>query len=450
MKFNLKEISQTNIINFSFYFVIISLSLGKFIAELNLLFLSIFFLIYLKKERFNFELNSIFLFFLIFYFYICLNAFVQIDDNLRWTSYGYIRFILFTYIIYFFFKENFFVSKKFFFMLTFFFIIIICDSIFQFFIGKNFLNLNLIDNRVSGIFGDELILGSYSLKSFLIILSLIFVNKINLTDYKLRLITLFFLTFVCIYIAAERTSFILLLVAIALLFILLKDLRNIIKNALFLFVFFIIAISNFDLGQKSNPNGSLIYKTFNQITNYKFAGNTPNTWLNEEFSNLDIKEKIDEVNKAEMSFISHIHSGHYKLGKYLFEKNKLFGTGPRGFRHYCRKIDYKSKIGTCTTHPHNFFIQFMSELGIMGLLFYFSAAIYLVIIFIKTLKIKKNLDNKKIILILLISIIINFFPLAPSGDFFSQFHSFFNYLNFGILIFYLEREKFINSFKFSS
>ena len=89
-----------------------------------------------------------------------------------------------------------------------------------------------------------------------------------------------------------------------------------------------------------------------------------------------------------MSFISHIHSGHYKLGKYLFEKNKLFGSG-RGFRHYCRNIDYKSKIGTCTTHPHNFFIQFMSELGIMGLLFYFSAAIYLVIIFIKTLKIKK-------------------------------------------------------------
>ena len=68
MKFNLKEISQTNIINFSFYFVIISLSLGKFIAELNLLFLSILFLIYLKKERFNFELNSIFLFFLFFIF----------------------------------------------------------------------------------------------------------------------------------------------------------------------------------------------------------------------------------------------------------------------------------------------------------------------------------------------------------------------------------------------
>ena len=54
-------------------------------------------------------------------------------------------------------------------LIFFFFIIIICDSIFQFFIGKNILNLNLIDNRVSGIFGDELILGSYSLKSFLII-----------------------------------------------------------------------------------------------------------------------------------------------------------------------------------------------------------------------------------------------------------------------------------------
>ena len=150
--------------------------------------------------------------------------------------------------------------------------------------------------------------------------------------------------------------------AITLLFILLKDLRNIIKNVFF-YLFFYYSHIKFDLGQKSNPNGSLIYKTFNQITNCKFAGNTPNKWLNEEFSNLDIKEKIDEINNAEMSFISHIHSGHYKLGKYLFEKNKLFGSGPRGFRHYCRNIDYKSKIGTCTTHPHNFFIQFMSELG---------------------------------------------------------------------------------------
>ena len=114
--------------------------------------------------------------------------------------------------------------------------------------------------------------------------------------------------------------------AITLLFILLKDLRNIIKNALFLFVFFIIAISNFDLGQKSNPNGSLIYKTFNQITNYKFAEICTNKWLNEEFSNLDIKEKIDEINNAEMSFISHIHSGHYKLGKYLFEKINYLGV----------------------------------------------------------------------------------------------------------------------------
>ena len=51
MKFNLKEISQTNIINFSFYFVIISLSLGKFIAELNLLFLSILFFDLPQKRK---------------------------------------------------------------------------------------------------------------------------------------------------------------------------------------------------------------------------------------------------------------------------------------------------------------------------------------------------------------------------------------------------------------
>ena len=77
-------------------------------------------------------------------------------------------FVLFYLLILFifFFKENFFVSKKIFFYVNFFFIIIICDSIFQFFIGKNILNLNLIDNRNFRIFGDELIFRKLFFKIF--------------------------------------------------------------------------------------------------------------------------------------------------------------------------------------------------------------------------------------------------------------------------------------------
>ncbi len=250
IKLNLKDITQKDVINFLFYLIIISISLGNFIAEFNLFILTLLFLFYFKKEKFNIEFNWIFIFFLLFYSYISVNAFIQIDDNLRLTSYGYIRFIIFSYLIYFFLKRNLLLSKKMFLILVLFFISIICDSIFQFFLGKNILNFELIGDRVSGIFGDELILGSFSLKSSLIILSLIFVNKINIVDHKLKMIFIFFLTFVSIYIAAERTAFIMMIVAVTLLFILLQDLRNILKKSILLFIFFIALVSNFDLGQK--------------------------------------------------------------------------------------------------------------------------------------------------------------------------------------------------------
>ena len=136
IKLNLKDITQKDVINFLFYLIIISISLGNFIAEFNLFILTLLFLFYFKKEKFNIEFNWIFIFFLLFYSYISVNAFIQIDDNLRLTSYGYIRFIIFSYLIYFFLKRNLLLSKKMFLILVLFFISIICDSIFQFFLGN--------------------------------------------------------------------------------------------------------------------------------------------------------------------------------------------------------------------------------------------------------------------------------------------------------------------------
>ena len=124
-----------------------------------------------------------------------------------------------------------------------------------------------------------------------------------------------------------------------------------------------------------------------------------------------------------MSFISIIHSGHYKLGKYLFEKNKLFGSGPRGFRHYCRKIDYKSNIGTCTTHPHNFFFQILAETGILGVFFYLCILIFIIIKFLDAYKKNVNIYDKNCFLIISLCIFFKLFPLLPNGNFFNNWIS---------------------------
>ena len=432
--------------NILFYLFIVSLALGKFIAELNLLFFFIIFIIHLISKKSNLQYNNAFLFFLIFYLYISINSLIQIESRLVWSSFGYIRFIILAYLIYFFLKQEFFYSKKILFSLIIFFIFLIFDSIFQFYTGKNFFNYELVGDRVSGIFADELILGSYTLKSFFIILSLIFINQVNLQNNKYKMIFLFVLTYFCIYISAERTAFIMMLISIILLFYYIKSLREIIKVSFFIFFFIIILISNLNLGQKTNPNAMLVYKTFNQITNYSFAGTTPNRWLSKDFDNLNFESKIKNISEIKIFFISQDHYGHYELAKYLFQKNKLFGSGPRGFREFCNNVNYNPPVGTCTTHPHNFFIQVMSELGIIGLIFYFLGFFFLFFyILLKTLNLKNNLNNKNIILILLISIFVNFFPFAPSGDFYNQYHSFFNFLNFGLLIFFIEKEKLIKN-----
>ena len=79
----------------------------------------------------------------------------------------------------------------------------------------------------------------------------------------------------------------------------------------------------------------------------------------------------------------------------MFEDNKLMGIGPRGFREFCNddkyKFIYKSEAqynnndtpktingdifkkkhyDGCSTHPHNLFIQILSETGLIGIFFY--------------------------------------------------------------------------------
>ena len=39
------------------------------------------------------------------------------------------------------------------------------------------------------------------------------------------------------------------------------------------------------------------------------------------------------------------------------------------FRQKCSDDRYNSGINSCTTHPHNFLLQVLSETGLIGLLF---------------------------------------------------------------------------------
>ena len=80
------------------------------------------------------------------------------------------------------------------------------------------------------------------------------------------------------------------------------------------------------------------------------------------------------------------HHGHYILALDLFKNNYLFGVAPKGFRYHCRKIQYDSKVGICTTHPHNILIQFLSELGNCRINLLFIGLIFTLYSFSKFIK----------------------------------------------------------------
>ena len=81
---------------------------------------------------------------------------------------------------------------------------------------------------------------------------------------------------------------------------------------------------------------------------------------------------------------------------------------------------YEFKDG-CNTHPHNFYWQFLSELGLLGFFLFFSIFIFSAykIVKLSLKKIKKNLFNReKFEAFIFLSIFITFLPMIPSGNFF--------------------------------
>ena len=66
----------------------------------------------------------------------------------------------------------------------------------------------------------------------------------------------------------------------------------------------------------------------------------------------------------------------------MFLSNPLFGVGPKNFRMLCNDEKYFVKHG-CSTHPHNTYVQLLSETGIVGFIPIISIFFILSFVFLK-------------------------------------------------------------------
>jgi len=100
-------------------------------------------------------------------------------------------------------------------------------------------------------------------------------------------------------------------------------------------------------------------------------------------------------------------------------------------------------LNGCNTHPHNIYLEFLSELGIFGFLFLLTGFFFILFnafIAIKNIFSKSKINYNCSLFFALLGIFVSIFPLFPSGSFFNNWLSAIFYFNFGFVLFFLQKK----------
>ena len=412
-------INSTNhktILNFAFLFLPVSFILGAAIVEISFfIFLVLSYLIF-KKKIFIIKLKKVLFFFLIFYVYLNFNSAFSVEPLISYKkSLPYFRFFLIICALVYYLNINpdiLLKKKKIFLYLI---IILTLDSLFQFFTSKNIIGLPIFDEksyRVSSFFGSELILGSYVSKLFPIILSILFFEKDfkkKHTNYEIIILSIF-IFLICI-LSGERVAVLHVIMIILYLFFLYKNkkLKKILISILILFSLFIALTDN--------------------VIKKRLVDNTINSFTYKETGTI----------KSNLMFFSETHHSHILSSYKMFQDKVFFGNGLKSYKYLCDKKEFKINDLSCSTHPHNTYLLFLSELGLVGLIFYLISFIYFLRSFFKLL-FKTRFLYAKSLQCITVGLLFFYLPI-PTGSFFNNFFSFQFFYLIAFYFFYLNLYK---------
>ena len=122
----------------------------------------------------------------------------------------------------------------------------------------------------------------------------------------------------------------------------------------------------------------------------------------------------------------------FDAGISTFKLNKFIGGGIKSFRFNCpkRKITNRERT-TCNMHPHNYFLEILTDLGIVGFLIFIAL---IILVLFKAYKILINMNNKYIFSPFFYVFLMEVFPLRSSGSFFTTNNSVIIFLSLGVIV----------------
>ena len=403
---NKQNFNSDKILLFFFLTFPIALILGNLIINLYIILIGTIY--FVSNFNLNFLRNKTFQ--ILIFFLISLIINLIFTSNLELS---YLRVLKFCFVIFFIlsFKHlcglnksyDKIIYKTWFFIL----LIVIIDLLIEFSFGQNSLGMkSYMPGRLAGFFDDELVVGYFYLGFIFYFFSFIYKNY-NKSNFLI--LTLYFLIILISLIIGERSNLIKLSIGISLIVFLVLDL-SILKKIIFSIIIVTISI------------------TF-VMTNQSYKSR-----YYDQIKQLFQPDGLDKYLKTSE------YGAHYNTAYKMFQSNKIFGVGIKNYRvetfkEKYRSDDYRHSRTSVKTHPHQIHFEFLAETGLFGYSAFLMFIFYSLFLSIKNYYKFRNIYQLSAIIFVLMSLI----PYLPSGSFFSSFNSSIFWLNYAIMMGYLDR-----------
>ena len=428
-------LSKNNFFNILLGLVPISFISGNMLININIILIILSSLFFFGRDLFR--INYFFLdkLFFLFFFLVLLtgtiNDFYFYSIKLAWKGYFatilkslfFLKYVLLYIVLRYLIEKNI-LNLKYFFIASFFGTLFVSfDIIYQFVNGVDIFGYKGIKNNLAGPFGDELIAGGYiqrfSIFSFFLIPLFYRQNFMRYLNYLIPI--LFIIFFITIILSGNRMPLLFFLFSTSLIIIFNKQTRKFFLPALL--VTTVIFYLFINLNSKVNENFRAFYDQISKMTVIVIEKDLKNNY---------VPPYLREFLTFYDTWLMH----------------KYIGGGIKNFRYYCHKrpnIDKNSK-SICNMHPHNYYLEILTETGIVG--FSLITLAFLTIIHLTLIKkylLTSALNKNKIIVPFIFLFLAEIFPIKSTGSFFTTGNATYLFIIIGILIGLMRKENLIEN-----
>ena len=279
--------------------------------------------------------------------------------------------------------------------------------------------------RLTGPFRNELIPGSYISKFGLLGFSILISIKNIKNSSLVKSIYLSLILYVC-YISGERMAFAVFALALFVLFVFLYEQRkSIVLSIIFGTLLIIITVY-------LHP----FYNDFKVLESTEFhQGQKIEKFFACDHNDEETCTKIVNLQPSFFKIIENFKTSAYGeiylLSYKMFLDNPISGIGINNFEYMCKNFDnYKNMMSNynCASHPHNIYIQWLTEGGIIVI------SCFLLYLFYMISFILYNKGDREYKVISLVIILIMFWPIMSTGSLIKNWYGVITFFIIGLCL----------------